>query len=287
MHHKGPLGQTTEVRTTKPVTPAPDAHSLLPMTTPIASALPPDVLQELRRHNLLRSLLQRRVIAEAVAGVSLGEELCQQAMQQYCQQNGVKDQDGLDAVLNEQGISADDLRWQVELPLRIQAHCNEHFLHKAEARFLERKTQLDRVVYSLLRVADGFLARELYLRIAANEANFADLAAHYAEGPEKGTKGIVGPVPVTQAHPVLAEKLRTSSPGELLEPFRISDWWLVVRLESYSPASFDEAMAAQMSSELFEQWVNEETALRMRALMKERGAEADQALLRPATTHDS
>jgi len=235
------------------------------MTTPMASGLTADVLQELRRHNLLRTLLQRRVIAEAVAGVNLNEEQRQQALQQFCQQNGVKDEDGLAALLSSQGISPDDLHWQVELPLRIQIHCNEHFRHKAEARFLERKNQLDRVVYSLLRVQDGFLARELYLRIATNEANFADLAASYAEGPEKGTKGIVGPVPLTQAHPALAEKLRTSSPGELLEPFKISDWWLVVRLESYTPASFDDAMAAQMAAELFDQWVQEETAIKMRS----------------------
>jgi parvulin-like peptidyl-prolyl isomerase len=207
-------------------------------------------------------------------------------MQQFCQQNGVTDQEGLDALLNNQGISADDLRWQVELPLRIQSHCKEHFRHKAEARFLERKTQLDRVVYSLLRVQDGFLARELYLRIAAHEANFADLAGHYAEGPEKGTKGIVGPVPLTQAHPVLAEKLRTSSPGELLEPFRISDWWLVVRLESYTPASFDDAMAAHMANELFEQWVNEETALKMRLQIEDRSSEVS-ATSGAATSQDS
>ena len=254
------------VHTTKVMTRTHRAHSLAAMTTPISSALPADVLQELRRHNLLRTLVQRRVIAQAVAGEELGEELCQQAMQKFCQQNGVKEQEGLDAFLSNQGITDDDLRWQVELPLRIQTHCNKHFRHKAEARFLERKNQLDRVVYSLLRVQDGFLARELYLRIAANEANFADLAARYAEGPEKGTKGIVGPVPLTQAHPALAEKLRTSSPGELLEPFKISDWWLVVRLESYTPASFDDAMAAQMAGELFDQWVKEETATMIRQL---------------------
>jgi parvulin-like peptidyl-prolyl isomerase len=256
------------------------AHSLLPMTTPIASALPEDVLQELRRHNLLRTLVQRRVIAEAVADVSLSEEQRQQALQQFCQQNGAKNEEELAALLNSQGISADDLHWQVELPLRIQIHCNEHFRHKAEARFLERKNQLDRVVYSLLRVQDGFLARELYLRIAANEANFADLAARYAEGPEKGTKGIVGPVPLTQAHPALAEKLRTSSPGDLLEPFKISDWWLVVRLESYTPASFDEGMSAQMAAELFDQWVQEETALKIRAQL-----EHDQGTTGAAVAH--
>jgi parvulin-like peptidyl-prolyl isomerase len=234
------------------------------MTSTIDGALSDAALQELRRHNLLRTLVQRRVIAAAVEQVELDDTLTNQAMQRFCQQNGITDEEELEDFLSDQGITADDLRWQVELPLRVQQHCRDHFHHKAEARFLERKTQLDRVVYSLLRVEDGFLARELYLRIAADEANFADLAAAYAEGPEKGTKGIVGPVPLTQAHPALAERLRTSAPGELLEPFKVSDWWLVVRLENYTPASFDEAMAEQMSGELFNQWVQEETAIKLR-----------------------
>ena len=234
------------------------------MTSTFNGALPDAALLELRRHNLLRTLVQRRVIAAAVQQVELDEMLSHQAMQRFCQQNGIANEEELEAFLSDQGLTADDLRWQVELPLRVQQHCNDHFRHKAEARFLERKTQLDRVVYSLLRVEDGFLARELYLRIAADEANFADLAAAYAEGPEKGTKGIVGPVPLTQAHPALAERLRTSAPGELLEPFKVSDWWLVVRLESYTPASFDEAMAEQMANELFNQWVQEETAIKLR-----------------------
>jgi parvulin-like peptidyl-prolyl isomerase len=234
------------------------------MTSTIDSVLTEAALQELRRHNLLRTLVQRRLIAAAVEQVELDHTLKNQAMQRFCQQNGITNEEELEAFLSDQGITADDLRWQVELPLRVQQHCHDHFRHKAEAHFLERKNQLDRVVYSLLRVEDGFLARELYLRIAADEANFADLAAAYAEGPEKGTKGIVGPVPLTQAHPALAERLRTSAPGELLEPFKVSDWWLVVRLESYTPASFDEAMAEQMASELFNHWVQEETAVKLR-----------------------
>ena len=49
-----------------------------------------------------------------------------------------------------------------------------------------------------------------------------------------------------------------------MEPFMIEQWWLVVRLERYTPASFDEAMALQMASELFEERVKEETARTLR-----------------------
>ena len=70
----------------------------------------------------------------------------------------------------------------------------------------------------------------------------------------------MGPVPLTQAHPALAERLRTTKPGQLMEPFQIADWWLVARLERYEPARFDDAIAQQMTQELFQEWVQEETA---------------------------
>ena len=236
------------------------------MSQDLIAELPHPVLDELRRHNLLQSLIRRRVVAEAVADESLDTDLVEAAMQQFCTQAGLQDDAALEAYLTTNGLQREHLNWQVELPLRIRQHCQEHFQHKAEAHFLSRKNQLDRVVYSLLRVQDPFLARELYLRLDGGEANFADLAAEFSQGPERQTKGIVGPVPLTQAHPALAERLRTSPAGQLLEPFKIAEWWLVVRLENYTPANFDEAMAQQMSSELFERWVDEQTALRIRAL---------------------
>ena len=228
-----------------------------------------DILAELRRHNLLMTLVQRRVVAEAVADQPLEEEACRQAREQFFRQSSLHDEATVAAFLKANGLGLDDLIWQIELPLRLRAYCKEHFRHKAEAHFLSRKNQLDRVVYSLLRVKDGLLARELYLRLDAGEASFATLARDFAEGPEKQTNGIVGPVPLTQAHPGLAERLRTTSPGVLMQPFQLAEWWLVVRLESYTPASFDEAMAERMASELFDQWVREEASRRIRSLSEQ------------------
>jgi len=225
-----------------------------------------DQLALLRRHNLLLPLVRQQLIAEAVADAPINEEERTSLMESFRKREQLEDADDWAAYLRDRGMGQADVEWQLELPLRVASHCQEHFQHKAEAHFLERKNQLDQVVYSLLRVKDRFLAQELYLRIAGREANFADLAAEYAEGPEQRTNGIVGPVPLTQAHPALAERLRTSAPGTLMEPFQVADWWLVVRLESYTPASFDERTAERMARELFEEWANEETTLKVRQL---------------------
>ena len=225
-----------------------------------------NLLAELRRHNLLKPLVQLQIIAEAVGQEDVSIEELDRARQQFLQQRGLINDDDLKIYLTNQGWTIKDFEWQISLPQRIRQHCRKEFLHKAEAHFLARKNQLDRVVYSLLRTKDSFLAQELYLRIDGGESNFGDLAGQFSEGPERNTKGIVGPVSMTQAHPTIAELLRTTKPGVLLQPIRVAEWWLVMRLENYTPANFDDAMADQLSRELFDQWVEEELARKMASL---------------------
>ena len=222
--------------------------------------IPGELRRHLARHQLLIPLLRQSVIAMAVAAVTLAEEERQKAQQEWGASHGLRSADDLRAHLQRHELTEADVLWQAELPARIDRHCQEHFLHRAEQRYLARKNQLDQVIYSLLRVEDASLARELFLRISEGEADFAELAATYSQGPERATRGIVGPVPLLQAHPTLAERLRTIRPGELQPPLPIEQWWLVMRLESLRSASFDDEMRLRMSRELFEEWVEEEVA---------------------------
>ena len=235
----------------------------MPDPGPQGINIPGPVVGLLRRHDLLRPLVQRQVVAEAVSAIAVTPEEREQLLDTYRQRNTQPEESDLLQHLQLRGLDLADLIWQLELPLRIQRYSQQVFEAKAEQRFLERKNTLDQVVYSLLRLKDRFLARELYLQIAEGESDFAELAAQYAEGPERATRGVMGPVPLTQAHPVLAERLRTNPPGTLMEPFQIQDWWLVVRLERYFPASFDAAMSNKMCAELLEQWIQEETNCRI------------------------
>lgn len=250
-----------------------DVPSLL--TTPADSSdgapetggqIPAWLVARLRRHGLLGPLLRRELVAEAVAGINMPDEQLQPQISQYLRQNKLETPEALAAHLKEQGMLESDLRWQLELPLRIQQAAQDQFLDQAEKRFLERKQALDQVVYSLIRVQDAFLARELYLQVMNGESDFSELALRYSEGPEKDSRGIVGPKPLNQAHPQLRERLRSCRPGELLEPFPIDQWWLLVRLEESRPATFTDAVATQMCVELFDQSINEETMRRLQAL---------------------
>ena len=151
-------------------------------------------------------------------------------------------------------------------PYRVNELAKARFGAKAEGRFLVMKESLDTIVYSLLRLDSRSLAQEFYLKIKHKEANFGDLAGTYSQGPERNTKGVIGPTPLNKSHPILMEKLRAAAPGRLLEPFQLDKWWIVARLEKIAPSTFDAQMADKMSIELFQEWILQETQNKLEKL---------------------
>ena len=213
----------------------------------------------LQRFGLLQPLVTKMITSQAIADVVVSDPDLNQARLDLLEEKGYDGIEQWPQLLEEVVGTEAEVMTALSNKVRQQTFLREQFSPKAEARFLDRKNELDQVVYSLLRLENRFLAQELYLQIESGESNFADLAKRYAEGPERNTNGIVGPVSLTQAHPVLVEKLRVTQPGVLLEPFRVSDWWLVVRLERYSPATFDDEISLKMCQELFAEWQKEQS----------------------------
>ena len=213
----------------------------------------------LQRYGLLQPLVTKMITSQAIADVVVSDPDLNQARLDLLEEKGYDGIEQWPQLLEEVVGTEPEVMTALSNKVRQQKFLREQFSPKAEARFLDRKNELDQVVYSLLRLENRFLAQELYLQIESGESNFADLAKRYAEGPERNTNGIVGPVSLTQAHPVLVEKLRVTQPGVLLEPFRISDWWLVVRLERYSPATFDDEISLKMCQDLFAEWQKEQS----------------------------
>ncbi len=237
-------------------------------------------IQLLERHQLLIPLVRAELIDQALAPISLDAAELEQLQSQWCQQNKLETGEKLQPWLQQQRLTQAEWLHRLSRPVRLARLLNREYAGQSEARFLERKQQLDQVVYSLIRVKDPFKARELYLRIAEGEAEFGALAAQHSEGKEQQTRGVIGPVPLVQAHPQLVQVLRSSSPGELREPLQIEGWTLIVRLESHRPAVFDEAMRQRMAQELFEQWVEQETRRTLETLVTQADDE-------PAAGHSS
>lgn len=230
------------------------------------SCINKDCFDLLSRHQLLRPLVRAEVIANELASVEVSKEERDELMQRLWKQNNIASEEEFIEWLEKNDVNQDALWKQITDPVRLKRYCDDRFSLRAEVRFLERKHEIDQVVYSLIRVKDPFKARELYLQIEEGEADFGDIATQYSEGKEGSTRGIVGPVPLMQAHPRLVEILRSSQPGELREPIQVEDWYLLVRLESYQPAVLDDAMEQRMAQELFSEWVEGEVGRRISEL---------------------
>lgn len=147
------------------------------------------------------------------------------------------------------------MRAAVVRDLRIARWKEEAFGAHAREYFDKRKPDLDRVVYSLLRVRDLGLARELWFRLKENEATFAELAPRYTEGHELHTSGLLGPIAFGSMHPGLASFLRSGKEGKLLQPASVGDVFVVARVEKFLPVEFDAGMKARMVEELSLQWL--------------------------------
>ena len=93
------------------------------------------------------------ITSEAISGVSVPEEALNRAKLELLEQRGFETMDQWPEMLAALGRSNDEVMDRLERVIRRQEYIRERFAPKAEARFLERKNELDQVVYSLLRLA--------------------------------------------------------------------------------------------------------------------------------------
>lgn len=215
--------------------------------------------EELGFYRLWKSLLRARLLDEASAGFAPDAEELDSAWQGFCKKFQVDPLTSLPVPPDYIGCPPERLKSAIERECRILLWKKTIFEPQAEEHFDRRRHALDRIVYSLLRVKDMGLARELWFRIHEGEATFADLAPAYAGGNEVYTAGIVGPVALGAMHPALAGVLKPARAGELLKPFSVAEWFIVARVDHHLPVEFDESMKSQMIEELCHQWLEERT----------------------------
>ena len=117
--------------------------------------------------------------------------------------------------------------------------------------FYKRKRDLDQVVYSMLRLNDIGLAEELYLRLKNGECEILELAFEYSLGPEKYTKGIVGPMPLSKANEQIRAISTKENIGNLNKPVVIQKTIVIAIVEHIIEAILTPEMEEKLLDELF------------------------------------
>lgn len=214
-----------------------------------------EVIPLLASYQMLPQLLQEILIDQAIATTECTPEEKDAACQQFYAQNNLTSDESRQAWLQQHGMTIDQLEARATRGVKIEKFKQATWGPKLESYFLNRKGQLDRVIYSLIRTQDLGIAQEIYFRVLEGEQSFAELARTYSQGPEAQTDGLIGPVELSVPHPTLAQMLSISQPGQLWAPTRVGEWLVIVRLERFVPAQLDDAMRRRLLNELFNEWL--------------------------------
>jgi parvulin-like peptidyl-prolyl isomerase len=216
------------------------------------------LLPLISKYRLVPQLAKEMLIEAAIKDYEITDVEHQEARQRFCQQQQLTNEKDLDIWLQQQQLGRDDLKNLIDRELQLRKFKMRKWETQVESHFCQRKSQLDRVVFSLIRVKEIDVAEEIYFRLASEESSFVEQAPLHSEGIEAKTKGISGPVELGKIDPILANALITLQPGEVLPPLLIGEWWVVLQLETIIPAQLDDEMRQYLTEELFNQWIYEE-----------------------------
>ena len=240
------------------------------LTMSLASELSKNLnfLHLLARYGLLEIFLIEVLKDEKNKEIALSTQRQEALLRDFKYKNEIDNPRKMKEYCRTHLLSENDLKYSIEKEERTKNYCNKYFSPDIETKSLSQNKIDETVSYSLLRVSEEGLANELYLQLTEENANLKDLINKYSEGPEKKSDGIIGPSPITKSHPILVKQLRSAKQGQLLKPFKIENWWLIVRLESFEPVSVDGFITANKSYELYQNWLSSE-ALKLRLSIKD------------------
>ncbi|MAQ90889.1 MAG: hypothetical protein CMM03_13625 [Rhodopirellula sp.] len=209
----------------------------------------------LRKNNLLNQFLKNFITNLICSKVSLKIDV-QEINDDFCKKNNLLEEKDLLTFLSLRGINVEDHKRNLENSEKIKFIANKEFYKNAETEFINSKTSLDQYTYSLISVEESDLAYELYLQIDSKEAGFSEIASKYSIESNNKKMGTIGPQSIANVHPLLKNKILTAKKGELLNPFQIDKWWVILRVEDKIEAKLDDSQRSKITLSLFDKWVN-------------------------------
>lgn len=220
---------------------------------------PENIFSCLAEKQMIAPLAKDIILDSAIEPIECTPEETAMAQQQFFQQMQLNpnDTEKFKIWLEKNYLTREQLQKRILRGIKLEKYKEKTWGTELQNYYLKRKTQLDKVVYSLIRTRNAGEAQELYFRACEGEKEFAELARQHSQGAEAETGGLIGPVELNVPHPEIAQRLMASQPGQVLPPCRIGEWVVILRLEKYIAAQLDQNMRRRLLDELFGTWLNE------------------------------
>ena len=215
-----------------------------------------DTLKILKLGNMLPNLVRNFLIDKIISGIPLEQNIYEEEIKKFYLKNNILNKKDLENVLKIKGISEEEFHYQITLPLKISKFAKQNFQDEIESYFLERKDFLDEYTFNIIRLKNEDLAYELYFRIDSEESDFVKLSERYSFYSELYPKGLFGPKNLQGINPLIVNKLIIASPGDLIQPFQVDEWWIILKLINKKTAKLDKPTINMLFIEIFNKFIN-------------------------------
>ena len=215
-----------------------------------------DTLKILKLGDMLPKLIRNFLIDKITSEISVDQNISDNEIKKYYLKNNILNKTNLENFLKNKRISEEELHYQIILPLKVSKFAQQNFENEIESYFLERKDFLDEYTFNIIRLKNKDLAYELYFRIDSEESDFINLSETYSYYSELYPKGLYGPKNLQGMNPLIVNKLIIASPGELIQPFQVDKWWIILKLINKKEAKLDKSTSNMILMEIFNKFIN-------------------------------
>jgi parvulin-like peptidyl-prolyl isomerase len=219
--------------------------------------LNPDILNSIKFGNMLPLLLKNFFVYEIVKDIKLENTYYENEIKNFYLDQKISNKEALLNYLRIKGLTIKELHNRILLNLKIYNFAKRNLGAQLKEHFLKRKELLDKYTFNILRVKDKDFAYELYFQIDNKESDFLKISENHSFYSDLYPKGIYGPKNLEGINPIIRNKLLNSDVGNLIEPFQVDEWWIIIKLLEKKDAKLDNQTSRIMFSELFENYIKE------------------------------
>ena len=199
----------------------------------------------------LKQLLNKILMQKKIIEIEIDNEIKKDCLKEFMKKNNFVTSNDLKEYLLKVNVSFEDFEEELIKEKKINKFAMDSINEKEIFDlYLKSKDQYDNAKYYLLRFKDKNTALESYFQIENKEKTISEVFNNYAIKDLPNSSPLVGPILIEKGHPILQNKLRNMSPGDLCEPFLINKTWLIVKLENKSILDYSEQMKINIARKI-------------------------------------
>ncbi|MDD3151060.1 MAG: peptidylprolyl isomerase [Candidatus Gastranaerophilales bacterium] len=217
-----------------------------------------NLVKEIKKQILIQDYIEKFEINILDKNMPLEE-----CVSSFCQKRNIKNQDELRIFLFENKFTKQEFEEFVIYEEMIE-NLKEKIISQDDINklFLDKKSKYDSVIFSVIKVENAELAKEIFFQITKNNESFENLAIKHSIGKESANGGFVGKIPLSGLNPRLKNKLVFLNENEVTEPFLMDEkYFIIAKLIKVDRLEISDFLNNKLKTECFYKWLDKQVQL--------------------------